>query len=346
MSTQINVNDIVVRYQKTTAVDQVSFQLAQGEIACLLGPSGCGKTTVLRAIAGFEPLHAGTIVLGGRTISTAQQMVAPQQRNIGMVFQDFALYPHLTVQQNISFGIAHLPKHVKQQRVDELLALVNLEPFSDRYPHELSGGQQQRVALMRAIAPKPDLLLLDEPFSNLDVALRQSLVTELRSLLKRTNITTILVTHDQTEAFAMADVIGVMDVGKCLQWADAETLYQHPETAFVAKFIGQSVLLPATLLANGQLQTPLGVVEADHDVKPAGTLQVQVRPEWVKMDAESGVKGSVSEKQFLGASVLYRVSLLSGEQLLCITSAAAPQYQLYEEVGVTLQHHRLPCFSN
>jgi iron(III) transport system ATP-binding protein len=229
------------------AVDQVSFGLKAGQIGVLIGPSGCGKTTLLRAVAGLEAISAGRIALAGETVSAPGQSLAPENRRIGMVFQDYALFPHLDVGQNVGFGIYDWPKAERQARVGEVLDLVGLGDVRRRYPHELSGGQQQRVALARALAPKPQLLLLDEPFSNLDVDLRERLAHEVRGILKAAGATALFVTHDQLEAFAIGDVIGVMHEGSLHQWADAYTLYHRPATRFVADFIGHGVFSQATV---------------------------------------------------------------------------------------------------
>ncbi len=209
---------IGVSYQDKKVVDGVSFTVGQGDIACLLGASGCGKTTVLRAIAGFEPVVAGKITLDQETIAAVGVQKPPHQRGVGMVFQDYALFPHLTVARNIAFGLGCLRKGERCRRVDALLELVGLEEYGARYPHELSGGQQQRVAVARALAPCPKLLLLDEPFSGLDSALRDTLGHDVRSVLKKENMTAIMVTHDQDEARSLCDAIGLMDKGKIERW--------------------------------------------------------------------------------------------------------------------------------
>lgn len=220
-------------------VDGLSLALASGEIGCLLGASGCGKTTVLRAIAGFEPVRDGRIVLQGAEIAAPRAALPPERRRVGMMFQDYALFPHLSAADNIGFGLAGAARGARAQRVAEMLSLVGLTGEATSYPHELSGGQQQRVALARALAPAPALLLLDEPFSNLDIDTRQRLAGELRALLKSTGATVLMVTHDQSEAFTMADRIGVMAEGRILQWDDAATLYARPADRFVAGFIGR-----------------------------------------------------------------------------------------------------------
>lgn len=242
-----------------SAVQSLTLSLKKGGIGCLLGASGCGKTTVLRAIAGFEPLRAGSISLDGSCLSEVGLQLAPERRNVGMMFQDYALFPHLTVEKNIAFGLRKWDKARRRQRVSELLALMGLEGSGPRYPHELSGGQQQRVALARALAPEPDLLLLDEPFSNLDVDTRERLAFEVRDILKKTGHTAILVTHNQAEAFAIADRIGVMRQGNILQWDTPHRLHQHPVNEFVADFIKRETLmsLRAQAYLRGEVVNPL-----------------------------------------------------------------------------------------
>jgi iron(III) transport system ATP-binding protein len=225
-----------------TVVHDLSLGLPAGHIGCLLGQSGCGKTTVLRAIAGFEPVRAGRIVLDGRVISSPSVMVEPERRNVGMMFQDYALFPHLTVEENVGFGLRRLGRAERRDRVREMLELVGLSQAGNNYPHELSGGQQQRVALARALAPSPGLLLLDEPFSNLDVDTREHLAFEVRDILKRTGHTAILVTHNQAEAFAIADRIGVMAGGTVEQWDTPYNLHHHPANDFVRDFIRRETL--------------------------------------------------------------------------------------------------------
>lgn len=240
-------------------INQLNLQLQRGEIGCLLGSSGCGKTTILRAIAGFEPLHAGEIRLDGRLLSSTQQSVVPEKRNVGMMFQDYALFPHLSVAKNVGFGLGGLERGARNRRIAEMLELVGLADLAKRYPHELSGGQQQRVALARALAPSPELLLLDEPFSNLDVDTRERLAFEVRDILKQAGLTAILVTHNQAEAFAIADRIGVMQQGNIVQWDSPFQLYNHPASDFVADFIRREALLDqrASALTRGEGQGAL-----------------------------------------------------------------------------------------
>lgn len=225
-------------------VDALSLTLPAGHIGCLLGQSGCGKTTILRAIAGFEPLRAGHIAVEGNIISSPEVQIAPERRRVGMMFQDYALFPHLTAAQNVAFGLRkRMKKAERAERVREMLALVGLEAAADSYPHEMSGGQQQRVALARALAPSPDLLLLDEPFSNLDVDTRERLAFEVREILISTGHTALLVTHNQAEAFAIADRIGIMDEGRMVQWDTPYNLRHHPVDAFVRDFIKREALI-------------------------------------------------------------------------------------------------------
>ncbi|HMN57241.1 MAG TPA: ABC transporter ATP-binding protein, partial [Ottowia sp.] len=290
----------------------------------LIGPSGCGKTTLLRAVAGLEPVSGGQIRLDGQVVSSAQLHVAPEARRIGMVFQDYALFPHLDVGRNVAFGLKHLPATERRQRVAEALALVDLPGSAARYPHELSGGQQQRVALARAMAPSPRLLLLDEPFSNLDVDLRERLAHELRGILKNAGATALFVTHDQFEAFAIGDQIGVMHDGHLHQWDDAYTLYHRPATRFVADFIGHGVFVPARIVhdaAGTHVQTPLGELR-DHaecplpEAYPDGRCDLLLRADDIVHDDHAPVKARIVRKAFRGSEFLYTLQLASGETVL------------------------------
>ncbi|WP_347881249.1 ABC transporter ATP-binding protein [Pseudomonas sp. GD03944] len=218
-------------------IHDFSLSLERGQVGCLLGPSGCGKSTVLRAIAGFEPVLAGSLCLDGRLLSSSARHVAPEDRRIGMMFQDYALFPHLTVSENVGFGVRGVSKEARRQRVQDMLDAVRLPDVGSRYPHELSGGQQQRVALARALAPAPEILLLDEPFSNLDVNTRERLAGEVRDIIKATNHTAIIVTHNQDEAFAMADQIGVMREGRLEQWSSPAVLRAEPASHYVQRFL-------------------------------------------------------------------------------------------------------------
>ncbi|MBK8071523.1 MAG: ABC transporter ATP-binding protein [Ramlibacter sp.] len=322
----LDVSQLVVRYPGLArpAVDGVTLGLRAGDIGVLIGPSGCGKTTLLRAVAGLEPVHAGEIRLGGEVVGQAGASVPPEQRRVGMVFQDYALFPHLDVGHNIAFGLHGMPKAQRRARVAEVLDLVGLQGIEQRFPHELSGGQQQRVALARALAPRPRLLLLDEPFSNLDVDLRERLAHEVRAILKAAGATALFVTHDQLEAFAIGDLIGVMHEGRLHQWDDAYTLYHRPATRFVADFIGHGVFAPATLReVNGQVmvQTPLGEL-ADVAECPlpcafaGGQCDVLLRADDIVHDDDAPVKAQIVRKAFRGSEFLYTLQLKTGETVM------------------------------
>ncbi|MGE4370321.1 MAG: ABC transporter ATP-binding protein [Burkholderiaceae bacterium] len=258
----LNLENISLAYDTpdglVPVIDNLSMGLEKGHIGCLLGASGCGKTTVLRAIAGFEALRSGRIQLGDELLSELDFLVPPEYRNVGMMFQDYALFPHLSVAKNIAFGLRRWDKQKRRERVEEMLTLVGLNDSAKRYPHELSGGQQQRVALARALAPEPELLLLDEPFSNLDVDTRERLAFEVRDILKKTGHTAILVTHNQAEAFAIADRIGVMQKGGIVQWDTPYGLHHHPANDFVADFIKREALMAqrAQAYLRGEARAP------------------------------------------------------------------------------------------
>jgi iron(III) transport system ATP-binding protein len=302
-------------YRGQSVVSELNLHLNAGDIGCLLGPSGCGKTTTLRAIAGFEAVQAGEISLAGQVISRPGFTLAPEKRRIGMVFQDYALFPHLTVAQNVAFGIRQHPQ--REQATRELLELVKLDQLGQRYPHELSGGQQQRVALARALAPEPKLLLLDEPFSNLDGELRRKLSQEVREILKLRGISAILVTHDQQEAFAVSDHVGVFNQGRLQQWDTPFNLYHEPLTPFVASFIGQGYFIRGQLLSPDTVQTELGVIHGNRAyLWPSGSaVDVLLRPDDIVYDASSPLQARIVAKTFLGAATLYRLQLASGSLL-------------------------------
>jgi iron(III) transport system ATP-binding protein len=325
----LQVESVSVRYGDThprAAVDHASFGLAAGEIGVLIGPSGCGKTSLLRAVAGLERAASGRITVDGRRLDDAASglHLAPEDRRIGMVFQDYALFPHLSVADNVGFGLAHLPRARRQQQVQRMLELVGLAHAARRAPHQLSGGQQQRIALARALAPEPRLLLLDEPFSSLDVDLREHLAQELRSILKASGTTALFVTHDQLEAFALGDAIGVMNEGRLEQWGDAYTLYHRPDTRFVAGFIGHGVFTPAQIVscAHGPcVHTPFGELDDPAECPlpgayPGGCCDLLLRADDVVHDDASPVKARIERKAFRGAEFLYTLRLASGEQVL------------------------------
>ncbi|MBX9895810.1 MAG: ABC transporter ATP-binding protein [Nitrosomonas sp.] len=332
-------------YGAQGVIHDLSLTLQQGQIGCLLGPSGCGKTTALRCIAGFEPVSAGEILLNGVCVSSSGHLVPPERRQIGMVFQDYALFPHLDVAANIGFGLHRLTKNEREQRVEEMLHVVHLASVAKKYPHELSGGQQQRVALARALAPKPALLLLDEPFSNLDVSLRERLSMEVREILKQQKITAILVTHDQAEAFAIADEIGVMSHGAMQQWDTAFNLYHHPANRFVADFIGQGVFVTGTVKNPQQVEIELGVIagEIPSHCAPGDRVEVLLRPDDVVHDDTSPLQAVIVSKAFRGAEILYTLRLAGGARILALVPSHH-NHPIGEKIGIKLETHHLVVF--
>jgi iron(III) transport system ATP-binding protein len=339
-------------YNGHEVVRGLDFALARGAIGCLLGPSGCGKTTVLRCIAGFETLRAGSIRLNGVLVSGPGVMLPPEKRRIGMVFQDYALFPHLTVEQNIAFGLGALAQGERVSRVREMAQLARLDEALGQYPHELSGGQQQRVALARSLAPRPELLLLDEPFSNLDVELRERLSLEVREIIKASGATAVLVTHDQHEAFAMADEIGVMHEGRIQQWDSAYNLYHRPANRFVADFVGQGVFLPAKVLNSHQVEIELGVLEGNVpgacqmgcDACGKGCLtDVLLRPDDVMHDDNAETQAEVVHKAFRGAEILYTLRLASGRKVLALVPSHH-NHALGERIGIRLDVDHVVAF--
>ncbi len=345
MSNQLEVDNVSIRYGAEPVVREVSFSLACGGIGCLLGPSGCGKTSLLRAIAGFEPVAEGEIRLHGRTVAAPDRFIPPEQRNIGMVFQDFALFPHLSVAKNVAFGLQKWDSKRREARVDELLNLVGLNHLHDAYPHQISGGQQQRIALIRAMAPRPEILLLDEPFSSLDSDLREQLAREVRAILKRDGVTAILVTHDHLEAFAMADRIGVLGEQRLRQWDIPYDIYHEPADRFVADFVGQGAMLPGKVMDERHIETELGLVpgKLPPECKPGCEVEVLLRPDDVLHDDESGLKLVVAERAFRGAEYLYTLRLPSGGEILCMVQSHH-NHSLGEKIGIRLDLEHLAVF--
>lgn len=341
----LELKNLNVSYGSTPAVVDVSLHLASGRIGCLVGPSGCGKTTVLRTIAGFQTPTAGEVWLAGRQVSAPSRVVAPEHRQVGMVLQDLALFPHLTVAQNIGFGLGHLSRAKRIHRVGELLDIIGLHDLARVYPHQLSGGQQQRVAIARAMAPRPKLLLLDEPFSSLDPELREQLPRELRRIFREEEATVLLVTHDQTEAFAMSDEIGVMRAGRLDQWDTAYFLYHRPATRFVADFIGEGVMLPGKIVDEHHVDTELGVVFSKRPLElPADQfVDVLLRPDDVLHDDNSPLKLCIVTRTFRGAHFLYTLALNSGQHALCL-AGSHHDHQPGEFIGIRVEIDHLVVF--
>ena len=347
MTALLEVDGITCAYSDQVAVRDLSFEVPPGSLVCLLGPSGCGKTTVLRAIAGFHPLTRGTIRIDGRIVSSREVAVPPENRRVGMVFQEHALFPHLTAGENVEAGIRRLPAAERAGVVEELLDKVGLSGFADRYPHELSGGQQQRIALARALAPRPALLLMDEPFSNLDLELREKLGIEVGDLLKREGITSVLVTHDQFDAFALGDQVGVMRGGEIVQWDTPYRLYHEPETRFVADFVGDGVFLDGRILDRNSIETELGVVQGRgvrHFLNDA-EVDVLIRPDDIvpALDADAIAHATVVRKAFKGAEILYTLRLASGAEVLSLFPSHE-DHAVGTRVGIRLDAEHLVMF--
>ncbi|MCU0939683.1 MAG: ABC transporter ATP-binding protein [Burkholderiaceae bacterium] len=349
----LSINDLSVAYgDGAPVVDRLSLSLARGEIGCVVGSSGCGKTTLLRAIAGFIGVSAGSIDVDGVCVAGPRFAVAPERRGIGLVFQDYALFPHLRVLENVAFGLRGADAPARAQRAAAMLDLVGLAGQAQKYPHELSGGQQQRIALARALAPAPKLLLMDEPFSNLDVDLRARLGAEVRQILKASGTTAILVTHDQQEAFAIADRIGVMNHGRLEQWDRPYDLYHRPSTRYVADFIGEGVFLPAKVLDPSRVSIELGVLKGDvplscHtgcDTCGKGChVDVLLRPDDVVHDDASPMTAEVVRKVFRGGDFVYTLKLDSGREVLALVPSHH-DHAIGERIGIRLDADHVITF--
>ena len=344
-SNLLSLKNIECCYGDKAVVQDLTFHIRPGAMACLLGPSGCGKTTVLRTIAGFEPLSAGEILIENTVVSKPGFTLAPEKRGLGMVFQDYALFPHMTVADNISFSLRKSSKSEKRHSANELLNLVGLEGLGGRYAHELSGGQQQRVALARALASKPKLILMDEPFSNLDVELRERLGLEVREILQQQGIASILVTHDQHEAFALGEMVGIMKEGKLLQWDTPFNLYHEPINRFVADFIGQGTFIEGRLTSPDSVETEIGIIRGDRAYPwPTGSaVDVLLRPDDIIPDEESPLKAEVINKAFKGASTLYTLQLPTGNKVLSLFPSHQ-DYPIGSSVGIHIAADHLISF--
>jgi len=324
----IRLTAVTKRFGDVLAVDAAALAVERGEIVALLGPSGCGKTTLLRTIAGFEQADGGTIELDGRVVADASRWVPPERRRVGMVFQDYALFPHLTVAGNVGYGI---PRRDRRSRVPELLATVGLAGLAGRYPHQLSGGQQQRVALARALAPSPGVVLLDEPWSSVDPQLRQELRDEVTGILRPLGVTVVLVTHDREEAFSLADRIALMREGRIVQTGSAEALYRSPASRWAAEFVGPANVLHGAS-DSGRVHTVLGTFPAGRvDGEPVGVV---VRPELLGLARDPAGPAQVVGREFRGHDILYRVHV-AGLELLS-QRPSTESVEIGEHVQVTL----------
>ncbi|MFL1404284.1 ABC transporter ATP-binding protein [Marinobacter sp. M1N3S26] len=341
----LDVRALGCGYGAENVVADVRFALGHGDIGCLLGPSGCGKSTILRALAGFLPISTGEIRLNDQAISLPGFTLPPEQRRIGMVFQDYALFPHLTIADNVAFGLKGLSRRERHAKTAGLLELVHLQDLADQYPHQLSGGQQQRVALARALAPEPTLILLDEPFSSLDADLRRRLSLDVRDILKDLGISALLVTHDQQEAFAMCDQVAVLRDGQVQQWDVPYNLYHEPANRFVAGFVGQGAFIPGQALGPGTIESELGrlVGKRTSQWQPGTLLDVLIRPDDIVYDADSDLKPKVVEKTFAGTSTLYRFHLSDDTEFEALFRSHL-DFRLGEHVPVRVEADHLIAF--
>ena len=339
-SSYLSIDNLSISFSNQMILKHLNVQLESGEIGCLLGSSGCGKTTLLRAIAGFETPHSGSIQLNNKFLVNDNLFVLPEKRGIGMVFQDFALFPHLNVEDNLGFGLSNMSHLDKNQRVKEMLELVSLHDIEKRYPHQLSGGQQQRVALARALASKPELLLLDEPFSSLDVELREQLALDIRDILKQQHISAIMVTHDQQEAFTVADKVGLMSQGKILQWSTPYELYHQPVDDYVARFIGKGTIIPGIVKDSHNISTVLGNLtgqfEMPYECTATGCqVKLLIRPDDVIHDDNSDLQLEIINKAFKGDEFIYTLKIDQEHQLLC-KAPSHHNHQINSFLGISM----------
>ncbi len=347
MNKAIEIRELSLSIEGLSILNNISFNLGEIDIACLLGPSGCGKTSLLRCIAGFEKPNKGEVLIKGVITSKSNHHIPVEQRNIGMVFQDYVLFPHLNVTENIIFGLKNLGTKRVKERLWELIELLDLEKHINKFPHQLSGGQQQRVALARAMAPRPGVLLLDEPFSSLDIELREQLAHELRSILKQDGITTIMVTHNQLEAFAMADVIGVMIGGKLRQWDTAFNLYHMPKTSDVADFVGEGVFILGEVINNEEVKTDIGNIKGyiPHNLEKGAKVRVLIRPDDILHDDNSEITAYVRNKVFRGAEFLYTLEMENGSYVQSLVPSHH-DHPINEPIGIKLEIDHLVIFAD
>jgi len=337
-------------YNGTQVIHDLDLTVGKDEIVCLLGASGCGKTTTLKAIAGLIEAKQGSIFIDGKLVSDEQSFISPEHRNIGMMFQDYALFPHLTVANNIAFGLSKMSKAQKQQRIDDMLKLVHLIGCADRFPHQLSGGQQQRVAIARALAYKPSLLLLDEPFSNIDTQVRFELIADIRRIIKATQVSAVFVTHSKEEAFAFSDTLAIMHRGKIEQQGTPEQLFAAPCSKEVAEFLGQGIYLSAEVLTTTEYRTPFGLVESyvesKHNVS-AGLIYV--RPHQIELVADNlsdkfSKRATIISRRFIGSAYVY--SVVIDEQEIEVAAQYGQSFENNEQVIIKIKPHTVNFFES
>ncbi|MEL7580427.1 ABC transporter ATP-binding protein [Pseudoalteromonas sp. D15MCD-2] len=340
------IKDLAYQYNATQVLSELNLNVEQDEIVCLLGASGCGKTTTLKAIAGILQPEQGYMSIDSKVVNDSGLFVAPERRNIGMMFQDYALFPHLTVSDNIAFGLSNMSKAQKRERVDEMLSLVKLDGCAQRYPHQLSGGQQQRVAIARALAYKPSLLLLDEPFSNIDTQVRFELIADIRRIIKDQQVSAVFVTHSKEEAFAFADTLAVMHGGKIAQQGSPEQLFSQPNSKVVAEFLGTGIYLTAKVLTPTEYETAFGVVHSltanNADCQQG---QVYIRPHHIQLceAAHSDANSlTILHRRFIGTRYVYRINIAGQE---CEVAAEQDRVLAVEQpVKIKIMPHTVNFF--
>ena len=340
------IKDLAYQYNATQVLSELNLNVEQDEIVCLLGASGCGKTTTLKAIAGILQPEQGYMSIDSKVVNDSGLFVAPEKRNIGMMFQDYALFPHLTVSDNIAFGLSNMSKAQKRERVDEMLSLVKLDGCAKRYPHQLSGGQQQRVAIARALAYKPSLLLLDEPFSKSDTQVRVELIADIRRIIKAQQVSAVFVTHSKEEAFAFADTLAVMHGGKIAQQGSPEQLFSQPNSKVVAEFLGTGIYLTAKVLTPAEYETAFGVV---HSLTASNTNcqqgQVYIRPHHIQLceAAHSDANSlTILHRRFIGTRYVYRINIAGQE---CEVAAEQDRVLAVEQpVKIKIMPHTVNFF--
>jgi iron(III) transport system ATP-binding protein len=340
-SLKVKCTSLVKIFDSTTAVNRFSLELTKGQVLSLVGPSGCGKTTVLRLIAGLENPDTGTVEIAGKNMNGQHFFLPPEIRHVGMMFQDYALFPHMDVLKNIAYGLGR--DSGRKDRLTEVMKLTGIEHLKTRMPYQLSGGEQQRVALARAIAPRPDVLLLDEPFSNLDEVLRSQIRQETKDILKKSNITTVFVTHSTEEAMEMGQTVAVMNQGVLEQVGSPETIFNSPVNEFVANFMGMANFLEATL-SKKLLHTELGSLPAPRDLPNDTTLRVMIRPETLSIEPSDTGQGIIQQRIFRGAFCLFKLELVSGKTIHCL-GPSTKKHSEGSRVAIKFKHGYVPwCF--
>ncbi|MCT8942924.1 ABC transporter ATP-binding protein [Shewanella putrefaciens] len=349
MTRTLTLHQVHSDYQGQQVLKGLSLDLAQGEILALLGPSGCGKTTLLRAVAGLQAISQGEILINGKLVSGQKTFVPSEQRGIGMIFQDYALFPHLTVAENILFGVPKLSGAQRQSRLDDMLSLVKLDGLAKRYPHELSGGQQQRVSIARALAYEPQLLLLDEPFSNIDAQVRYEMMAEIRSILKQRNVSAVFVTHSKDEAFVFADTLAIFNQGVIVQYGSAEAVYATPNSRYVADFLGSGNYLPASVVDGYRVTTPIGHLTSLTPLPFPNEYRGQIflRPQQLTLSADEQGVGTITERRFLGTFCHYWVKVEEASHAYYVeVRSQMMQLTIGQKVGLTTEPHSLVLFES